>query len=99
MAEIRWTLQAADDLEDIAHFIAQDSARYPRQFVADVLDAIEQLAVFPNSGRIVPEVGDPAIREITLGNYRIVHRVQPEAVEILAVWHSARLLGSHMLDG
>ncbi len=99
MAEIRWTLQAADDLEDIARFIAQDSAHYARRFVTEALDAIEQLAVFPHSGRIVPEAGDPAIREIILGNYRIVHRVQPEAVEILAVWHSARLLGPNRLEG
>jgi len=38
----------------------------------DVLAAVERLADFPNSGRLVPELKDPAIREILFGSYRIV---------------------------
>lgn len=53
---------------------------------------VERLAVFPNSGRIVPELNDPGIREILFGNYRIVHRVTGDLVEILTVYHGARLL-------
>ena len=53
---------------------------------------------FPRSGRIVPEVGDPAIREILLGNYRIVYRIKSGAVEILAVHHGARLLDPSRLQ-
>lgn len=44
------------------------------------------------SGRIVPEVGDAALREIVHGNYRIVYRLTREAVEIVTVHHGARLL-------
>ena len=72
MAEVRWTLQAAGDLEAIADFIAADSAHYARLFVIDVLAAVERLVAFPSSGRIVPELNDPRVREILLGNYRIV---------------------------
>jgi plasmid stabilization system protein ParE len=42
MAEIRWTPQAADDLEAIADFISGDSPQYARLFVIDVLDARPQ---------------------------------------------------------
>ncbi|MCC5850538.1 MAG: type II toxin-antitoxin system RelE/ParE family toxin [Verrucomicrobia bacterium] len=92
MAEIRWTAQAADDLEAIADFISDDSPHYARLFVIDVLDAAQRLEHFPRSGRIVPESNDPIIREIILGNYRIVYRVKLELVEILTVYHGARLL-------
>jgi len=92
MAEVRWTPQAADDLEAIADFIAEDSPHYASLFVVDVLDAVQRLEVFPKSGRIVPEANDPIIREIILGNYRIIYRVKPEIVEILTVYHGARLL-------
>jgi plasmid stabilization system protein ParE len=92
MAEIRWTLQAADDLEAIAEFIAVDSPQYAQLFALDVIRAIERLATFPRSGRVIPEIGNPAVREIILGNYRIVYRVKKEVVEILAVYHGARLL-------
>lgn len=92
MVEIRWTPQAASDLESIAQFIAADSAHYAQIFVIDVFQAIERLTSFPQLGRIVPEVDDPAIREILLGNYRIVYRLREAVVEVLTIYHAARLL-------
>ena len=58
----------------------------------DVLAAVERLADFPNSGRVVPELKDPVIREILFGSYRIVYRVKGDLVELLTVYHGARLL-------
>jgi plasmid stabilization system protein ParE len=55
VAEVRWTPQAADDLDAIAEFIAEDSPHYASLFVMDVLAAVEQIGVFPNAGRVVPE--------------------------------------------
>ena len=92
MAEVRWTLQASEDLESIAEFIAKDSPHYACLFVIDVLKAVERLADFPRSGRVVPELNDPNIREIILGSYRIVHRLRNEVAEILTIYHTARLL-------
>jgi toxin ParE1/3/4 len=92
MAEVRWTPQAADDLEAITDFIAADSPHYASLFAIDVLNAVERLQLFPRSGRVVPEVQAPEIREIVLGNYRIVYRIRTDLVEILTVWHGSRLL-------
>ena len=98
MAEVRWTLQAADDLEAIVAFIGQDSLRYARFFAMDVLAAVDRLTTFPYSGRVVPEQGDSAIREIILGSYRIVYRVKGDFVQILTVCHGSRLLDLRNLD-
>ena len=92
MAELRWTSQAADDLEAITTFIAADSPHYASFFAMNVLATVERLQTFPYSGRIVPEFHAADIREIVLGNYRIVYRIRSEIVEILTVWHGARLL-------
>ena len=92
MAEVRCTPQAADDLETITDFIAADSPHYASLFAMDVLSAVERLTDFPRSGRIVPEVNDPDVREIILGSYRIVYRVRGELVELLTIYHGARLL-------
>lgn len=92
MAIIRWTLQAADDLEAITDFIAQDSRHYANLLAMEVLNKVERLEAFPDSGRIVPEIGDPKIRELLYGSYRIIYRVSEESVEILTVYHSARIL-------
>lgn len=92
MAEVRWTPQAADDLEAITEFIALDSQEYARLFAIDVLAAVERVGTFTRIGRIVPETNNPAIREVILGDYRIVYRIRDNLIEVLTIWHAARLL-------
>lgn len=97
MAEVRWTPQAADDLDAIADFIARDSPHYASLFVLDVLQAVERLNQFQGIGRIVPETNNPNIREILLGNYRIVYRLKSDTPEILTIYHGSRLLDPNRL--
>ena len=92
MVRLNWTRQAAEDIESICEFISKDSFQYARMFAQDVINAIQRLEIFPLSGRIVPELSDNNIREIILGNYRIIYRNKPDTVEILTIYHSARLL-------
>jgi plasmid stabilization system protein ParE len=40
---------------------------------------------------VVPELGDPILREILWRNYRVVYRVRGEGVEIVSVFHGAML--------
>ena len=98
MAEVRWTPQAADDLNAIAEFISRDSPHCSSLFVLDVLHAVDRLIQFPNSGRVVPEISDPLVRELILGSYRIIYRVREDLVEILTVFHGARLLDPSKLN-
>jgi plasmid stabilization system protein ParE len=99
MAQVRWSPQAIEDLESIAEFISRDSAYYARLFVIDVLGVADRLELFPESGRVVPELKNPAIREVLLGNYRIVFRRTRSLCEILTVYHGARLLNPSTLKG
>ncbi len=92
MAEIRWTLAAADDFQAIIEFISKDSPPYARMLALDIVEAIERLGVFPQSGRIVPELNSAECRELILGNYRIIYRFRSDLVEILTIYHTARLL-------
>ncbi len=92
MAEIKWTEQALDDVDSIAEYIARDSTHYARLFAHKIFKSVKRLHSFPESGRIVPEIGRPEIREIILGNYRIIYRINDNLVEIITVYHAARLL-------
>jgi plasmid stabilization system protein ParE len=98
MAEVGWTLQASRDLDSIVRFLAQDSPQYARLFSADVIQTVDRLAAFPRSGRVVPELNDPAVREILLGNYRLVYRLKGPIVAMLTVYHGARLLDPATLE-
>lgn len=87
-----WSPTARLDLKDIAAFIAEDSASASERFVRSLFQVVERLADFPESGRIVPEFGDPAVREVIRKPCRIVYRVdsRKHIVEIARIWHAAR---------
>jgi plasmid stabilization system protein ParE len=89
--EIRWTEQAVDDLIGIRSFIARDSEVFAQLVAARLINAVDQLSTFPESGRIVPERGDSALRELVRPPYRIVYECTPDAVVILTVFHAARM--------
>jgi toxin ParE1/3/4 len=92
VVEVRWTLQAADDVEAIAAFIATDSTTYAQLFVLNVMQGVDRISRFPRVGRMVPEFGQAILRELILGNYRLVYRIRKDVVEILTVFHGARRL-------
>jgi len=88
--EVIWTEPAGDDLEAAAQYIARDSEFYAAAFVQDVKAAAESLVEMAERGQIVPEFCDPSIRELLVRPYRLVYRVLPKQVIILALIHGAR---------
>lgn len=96
MVEVNWTLFALEDIESIAEFIARDSEHYARVQVSRLFDRAKILEQYPLSGRIVPELNLETLRELTIGNYRIVYRVVSDSrVDIVTVHHSNRLLSNN----
>lgn len=92
MTPIRWSPQAADDLEAVRDFIARDSVHYAKLVVQRIAAAIDLLAMSPRMGRVVPELSHRELRELIVGAYRVVYRYQHDTVEIVTILHGARLL-------
>ncbi len=92
MVKIVWTDLAIEDLKSIHEYISKDSRFYANRFVAKLINRVDQLENYPQSGRIVPEFGKEDIRELIEGNYRIVFRIGLDHIGIVRVHHSARLL-------
>ncbi|MCL6573436.1 MAG: type II toxin-antitoxin system RelE/ParE family toxin [Bacillus sp. (in: Bacteria)] len=90
MVDLRWAESAVKDLEDICNYIANDSEEYARNFARRIIDTIETITTFPNSGRIVPEFNNDRIREKILLNYRIIYRINGSRMEIIRIIHHAR---------
>jgi toxin ParE1/3/4 len=86
------TDQSQDDLREIVSFIACDSSERARRFGNELIDQALSIGNFPEIGRTVPELGDPSVREIIHGSYRIVYELlhDPDAVYVLRFWHGAR---------
>jgi addiction module RelE/StbE family toxin len=90
--KIVWTDPAIDDLQSIRDYIARDSELYADSFVSTLLTAVERLESFPKIGRVTPEAGNPEIRGLLLGSYRIIYRIRQEMIQILTVIHGSREL-------
>ena|ERR1043165_1273262 len=89
---IEWSPRAVEDVEAIAIYISEDSTAYAAAVVKKILETARNLSNLPFSGRVVPEFGDETIREKFAYSYRIIYRVQEEAITIVAVIHGKRLL-------
>ncbi|MDF1543339.1 MAG: type II toxin-antitoxin system RelE/ParE family toxin [Anaerosomatales bacterium] len=89
--QVIWTDPALDRVREIAVHIAQDDPDAAERWADKLFYAVEQLATFPDSGRVVPEMGRRTIREIIFGAYRVFYRVGT-GVEILSVRHGSQLI-------
>lgn len=90
MIIVRWTPQAADDLQAIYDFIARDSSYYAQLTVENIIGSIDLLERFPLMGRQVPERPREDLRELIKPPYRIVYRVS-EVIKILTIFRTSRL--------
>lgn len=90
MAQVIWSPSALDDVDAIAEFIARDSIDHAALFVKRLISATDRLSSFPNSGRIIPEIGNESCREIIYGSYRIMYRIVNDEIWITGIVHGAR---------
>ena len=88
---VEWSPLALDRVSDIARYIANDNPDAAERWVNELFDSVERLADFPESGRVVPEVGVRRIRELIFGAYRVIYSVTGH-VEILTVRRGSQLL-------
>ena len=89
MIPVRWTPQAARNLEDIKSFISSDSPAYALAVVSRLYNSALQLGEYPELGRVVHELGRSDVRELVRPPYRIVYRRLPDRVEVLLVFRSS----------
>ena len=94
--KVFWTDRARRHLRAIHDYIAADSPHNATRIVDRITRKSELLGQSPLLGHVVPEyeskLNEPIVRQILEGNYRIIHRVLPHRVEVLAVIHGAREL-------
>ncbi len=90
MAEVVWSKNANRNLDSIAEHIGRDSPHYAHVTVQKIHTTTGRLRSMPRSGRIVPEFQLEFIRELIVGNYRVVYLITEEVCNIIAVVHSRR---------
>jgi plasmid stabilization system protein ParE len=90
---VRFAESAVRDLQQLqAWYRDQGVPGAGQRIVTEILQRIDALPSHPDSGRIVPEFGQPFLRELIHTPFRIVYRREPDRVRIVRVWRSERLL-------
>jgi toxin ParE1/3/4 len=90
---ISFAASAVADLEAIrAWYVAQRVPEVGERLLREVIAHVEQLADFPESGRVVPEFELAELREVIHPPFRIVYRLDDDRVRVVRVWRSERLL-------
>lgn len=87
---LRWSARSLRDLDAIYAYIARDNPSAARHWVAHLRSEAQCLNDAPSIGRVVPELHRAAIRELLIGNYRIVYQVGENTVDILTVFERHR---------
>ena len=85
-----WAESARDALDAVIGYIAQDSQQAAAQVLDEALRTGATLATFAERGRVVPELNDPAIREVFAYQYRLQYEVGEARVLVVAFLHGAR---------
>ena len=85
-----WSPLAEQHVEEALAFIAADDAAASRRWLEELLERVEALRRFPDSGRVVPELERDEIRELLVGSYRVIYRHRGDLVEIAVTRLQAR---------
>ena len=92
--EVEWAASAIDGLLEAIEYIRRDSPIYAASLAISADRAASSLEALPNRGRRVAEFDDPNVRELGVGSYRLIYRVRPNRVMVLAFVHGARDLAA-----
>ena len=98
--KIVWSPLAIERAYETAAYIAGDKPQAALAWLEGLFEATDRLERFPESGRVLPEIGRTEYREIVYRHaYRIIYRVEKSSVSILTVRNFAQELDESELDG
>ena len=87
--QLRWTEEAADDLEHIVNYLFEQAPDRAAELVRTVYDAPATLLTFPNRGRLGKKEGT---RELVLSPlpYIVVYTVRGDVIYVTRILHGAQ---------
>jgi plasmid stabilization system protein ParE len=90
-----FTPQAAEDLDEIWWFIAEDNREAADRVETEIVTACRRLARYPSMGTRRPDITPLPVRFWTVTrfpNYVIVYRPETAPLQVVAVLHGKRNL-------
>lgn len=85
-----WTPRARSDLKAIHDYIAQDAPINARKVMRAIADKAASLTDQPQPGKMVREVNDPNLREVSVYSWRMVIHLRNQQIYIVTLIHKRR---------
>ena len=85
-----WSPLAIERAAEAVAYIAKDSPAGARRWVENLFAVVATLAQLPERGRRLPDVPRADVRELLVGSYRVVYRIEARRVAVLTVRHLRR---------
>ena len=92
---VAWSALAERRALEAVDHIAQDRPQVAVAKLDELLARVARLDRFARRGRVVPEIGRPAYREIWHAPYRVIYRVDNARIIILTLRHWRRAWDPH----
>jgi toxin ParE1/3/4 len=91
-----WTERASSDIEAIVRYIARRDPRAASEIATGIYQRVRILLQNPEAGTILDELREGGWRKLIFRRWKIIYRVQDDAVVIGRVWPAA--MGDADLD-
>ncbi len=73
---VKWSDHALAQLQDIHDYIAKNSRFYAKRVSRTLVQKSLLLNDLPRLGRIVPELNEDTIRELSVYSYRVIYEIK-----------------------
>ncbi len=97
-----WSPLAEQRAMEAVDYIAEDRPEAAARWLEGLLDHVAQLDQLAERGRVVPEIGRSAFREVLFAPYRVIYRViyrvDATRVVILTLRHTRRAWDQSEID-
>lgn len=90
MAEIRWTEESAQWLQDIYEYISADNPDAAEKVISKVYEKAQVLIEHPEIGHKYQTVSGRQVRILLYGHYRITYLIKESGnIDIVGVFHGS----------
>ena len=90
MAEIRWTEESAQWLQDIFEYISVDSPDAAEKVISSIFEKAQVLIEHPEIGHKYQTMSGRNVRILLYGHYRITYLIKESGdIDILGIFHGS----------
>ena len=89
---VKWTVEALNDLEEIELFIAKDNIDRALSFVNELIDFGDSLGNFANKGTQAKWTNDTSVKEMYYKDYTFIYEINSDSVIIHKIHNFAKMI-------